>query len=58
MIRVDKRDLRGLLKFSKIYGVKKGYLVSKELDDTLLIDGIDIRVSSLIKFILWDKPTL
>ena len=56
--RVDKRDLRGLWKFSRIYGVRRGYLVSKELDDILPIDGMDIVVSPLIKFILWDRPTL
>ena len=54
--RIDKRDLRGLVKFSSLYNVKEGYLVSKDLDDTVLIDNISIRVSPLVKFILWDKP--
>ena len=49
--RTDKKDLKGLIKFCRVFGMKTGYLINREEDKTVKIDGKTIEVISFTKFL-------
>ena len=50
--RIDRRDIKGLMKFLTAFGVERGYLVTKEVDEEIVENDKKIVVTPVTKFIL------
>ncbi|HDN83773.1 MAG TPA: ATP-binding protein [Candidatus Altiarchaeales archaeon] len=53
--KVDKRDLKSLIKFLSLFNLKRGYLVNKEEEGIIRLDGKKIIIVPITKFLLYEK---
>ena len=49
---VDKRDLKGMMNFLITFDVDRGYVVTRSVDDTIVMNNKKIVVMPVTKFIL------
>lgn len=54
-IKYGKIEVKGLLTFMKKFGVNKGYIISYDREDKLLIDNFIVEVIPAYKFLLDTK---
>lgn len=49
---IQKKELKGLIKFFKEFSIEKGYVVTKESEEELMINGNQIILLPLWKWLL------
>lgn len=52
---IDRGDLKGLIKFCKRFGVKKAILLTDGVEESFEVDGINVGVDSIPKFLLYSE---
>ena len=50
--RINKRDLKGLLKFCTIVEIKEGFVVSRGDERSIAADGVRIEIVPVTKFFI------
>ncbi len=53
--KIDKEDVKGLLRFCSLFNVNKAYLINREEDRTLTINGKKIVIIPVMKFLLMSE---
>ena len=52
--RVNKKDVKSLIKFCSLFGIEKGYLINREEDKIIEIKGKKIIIIPVTKFLLFE----
>ncbi len=52
--RINKKDVKSLIKFCSLFGIEKGYLINKEEDKIMEIEGKKIIIIPVTKFLLFE----